>query len=219
MVGWQNFMSGMSGHLGIYPEGEAGPLHHHIWNHDLVLVVLAAVICLAGSWVTLQLFRRAAGVSGLQRAGWHILTAVAAGAAIWCTHFIAMLGFDPGVPFSFDPMLTIVSLIVAIVGAIAGFSLATSRAVKFAPIIGGGFIGLTTAAMHYTGMMGYTVQGIVTWNMPVLILSVVFSVVLAAVAVRLVLRAVTVRRQLAASGIFVCQSRSPPGRAKTTSLT
>lgn len=203
MVGLQNFMSGMSGHLGIYPAGEAGRLQGHIWNHDLGLVVLAAVICLAGSWVTLQLFRRAAGVSGLQRAGWHILTAVAAGAAIWCTHFIAMLGFDPGVPFSFDPMLTIVSLIVAIIGAVVGFSLATSRAVKFAPVLGGAFIGLTTAAMHYTGMMGYTVQGIVTWNMPVLILSVIISVVLAAIAVRLTLRAVAVRKQLIAAGIFV----------------
>ena len=203
MVGWQNFMSGFSGHLGIYPEGQVVPVHRHLWNHDLGLVVLAALICLAGSWVTLQLFRRAAGVSGLQRAGWHILTSVAAGAAIWCTHFIAMLGFDPGIAFSFDPMLTIVSLIVPIVGAIAGFALATSRAVKFAPLAGGAVIGLATAAMHYTGMMGYTIQGIVTWNMPVLVLSIVFSVVLAAIAVRLAIRAVTVRKQTMASGVFV----------------
>lgn len=193
----------MSGHAGVYAETGNRFLDHHIWHHDFGLVVLAAVICLAGSWVTLQLFRRAAGVSGLQRAGWHILTAVAAGAAIWCTHFIAMLGFDPGASFSFDPMLTIVSLIVAIVGAVSGFSLATVRGLRFAPWLGGGFVGLAIAAMHYTGMLGYSVSGIVTWDMPLLVLSLVFAVGLSAVAVRVAMKARTLRPQLSAVGIFV----------------
>lgn len=203
MATGQAKLSAMSGHSGIYPEAAKGLLDHHLWHHDIALVLLAAAMCVAGSWVTMQLFRRAAGVSGLQRAGWHILTAVAAGAAIWCTHFIAMLGFDPGISFTFDPMLTILSLIVAIVGAVSGFSLATSRVVKFAPVFGGAFIGLTTAAMHYTGMMGYSVQGIVTWNVPLLVPSVMFSVVLAAIAVPMAVRPRTLRKQMMAVGIFV----------------
>lgn len=203
MATGQAKLSAISGHSGIYPEAGKGLLDHHLWHHDIGLVLLAAAMCVAGSWVTMQLFRRAAGVSGLQRAGWHILTAVAAGAAIWCTHFIAMLGFDPGVSFTFDPMLTILSLIVAIVGAVSGFSLATSQVVKFAPVFGGAFVGLTTAAMHYTGMMGYSVQGIVTWNVPLLVLSVLFSVVLAAIAVPMAIRPRTLRKLLMAVGIFV----------------
>lgn len=193
----------MSAHGGVYAEGGRSLADHHIWQHDLGLVALAAVICLAGSWVTLQLFRRAGGVKGFQRAGWLVLTAVAAGAAIWCTHFIAMLGFDPGIPFAFDPMLTIVSLIVAIVGAVAGFSLATIRRLKAAPWVGGAFVGLAITAMHYTGMLGYAVQGIVTWNMTLLVLSIGFSVVLSAVAVGVARHARTLGRQLTAVGVFV----------------
>ena len=73
---------GLGGHAGIYPDSEERLLDHHIWNHDFPLVILAALICLAGSFVTLKLFRRAAGVGGLQRAGWLVLTSVAAGASI-----------------------------------------------------------------------------------------------------------------------------------------
>lgn len=192
----------VGGHYGIYPDGGDRPLHAHLWQHDIVLVGLAAAICLAGSWVTLQLLRRAAGVSGYQRIGWHILTAVAAGAEIWCTHFIAMLGFDPGVSFSFDPVLTILSLIVAIVGAVCGFALATYRW-RFAPVAGGALVGLAISAMHYTGMMGYSVNGIVTWNMPVLILSIMFAVVLSALAVPLAIRAYSAPKQWMAAGVFV----------------
>ncbi|KCZ83923.1 signaling protein N terminal repeat/GGDEF/EAL domain-containing protein [Hyphomonas hirschiana VP5] len=202
MTTYHGSLSVLSGHEGIHPAGRDGLFEHHIWHHDLGLVFLAALICLAGSWVTLQLFRRAAGVSGAQRVGWHILTAVAAGAAIWCTHFIAMLGFDPGVPFSFDPILTILSLIVAMIGAAAGFSFATAR-MKFAPLLGGAIVGLGTAAMHYTGMMGYSVQGIVTWNMPLLALSIIFSVFLSASAVHLMLRAANTRKQIIAAAFLV----------------
>lgn len=193
----------MSGHTGIVADDRSSFFDHHIWHHDFGLVVLAAVICLAGSWVTLKLFARAVRVSGLQRIGWHILTAVAAGSSIWCTHFIAMLGFDPGVPFAFDPILTIISLIVAVVGAVTGFSLATNRVIRLAPVLGGGFVGLAIAAMHYTGMMGYGVEGIVTWNMPVLVLSIVFSVVFSATAIRLSMTGRNARYQWAAIGSLV----------------
>ncbi|GAB5460415.1 MHYT domain-containing protein [Hoeflea alexandrii] len=91
-------------------------------KHNIWLVVVAAIVCAAGSWAIICLFERASRTTGMQRAGWHFLTAVAAGAAIWCTHFIAMLAYQPGAPVSFDPLMTIISLLVAIVGAGSGFS-------------------------------------------------------------------------------------------------
>lgn len=202
MVLGQTKPPGMSGHSGIYAADGPNPVAHLIL-HDPVLVILAAIVCVAGVWVTLKLFRRAASVSGMQRMGWNILTAVAAGAAIWCTHFIAMLGFEPGIAFSFDPILTIVSLIVAIIGSIAGFSLATSRRIPHAAAFGGAVLGLAIAAMHYTGMLGYSVNGIVTWSMPVLAVSILFAVVLSSLGLHLALRARTSRRFWAAIATMV----------------
>jgi NO-binding membrane sensor protein with MHYT domain len=91
-------------------------------KHNIWLVVVAALVCASGSWAIICLFERASRTTGMQRAGWHFLNAVAAGAAIWCTHFIAMLAYQPGTPVSFDPLMTIISLLVAIVGPARVFS-------------------------------------------------------------------------------------------------
>lgn len=151
-------------------------------KHNHWLVLLAALLCISGSWVTARLFDRAIKTYGGQRFGWYFLTALAAGVAIWCTHFIGMLGFDAGVPVSFDPFLTIVSLLIAMTGTTFGFLLAGSRLFPFTGLIGGGVVGLSIAAMHYTGMMAYRVQGIVTWDRHYLAASIIFSVVLAGAA-------------------------------------
>ncbi|AUC95259.1 bifunctional diguanylate cyclase/phosphodiesterase [Bradyrhizobium sp. SK17] len=158
-------------------------LTHNIW-----LVLIAALICAGGSWTVIRLFYRASNTQGAQRLGWHFLTAVAAGAAIWCTHFVAMLAFDPGVPVGFDPILTILSLLMAMAGTFAGFLLAATSSTQPIPAIGGGLVGLTISAMHYVGMMAYRVQGIVSWDMVYLDASIVLSVVLSGLALHFAMR-------------------------------
>ena len=158
------------------------------YEHNLWLVLLAGLICVAGSWVTAHVFWRATQTTGLQRAGWYFLTALAAGAAIWCTHFVAMLGFESGVPVSFDPVLTILSLIIAVIGSTIGFAVAGMKFSRFAPAIGGAFVGLAVAAMHYTGMAAYRVQGIVSWDLSYLIASIILAVVFATIATHIALR-------------------------------
>lgn len=157
-------------------------------EHNIWLVLVAAIVCASGSWAVICLFERAARTAGMQRAGWHFLTAVAAGAAIWCTHFIAMLAYQPGAPVSFDPVMTIVSLLIAIAGAGAGFIVAARGSSLFAPALGGAIAGMAIAVMHYTGMMAYRVQGIIEWDMGYLVTSIVLSVSLSALAIHMVVR-------------------------------
>ncbi|WP_321785479.1 putative bifunctional diguanylate cyclase/phosphodiesterase [Paraburkholderia sp. J94] len=153
-----------------------------VYKHNPWLVIVAVLICCGGSWVTARLVRRVFATRGLQRAGWQFLAAVTAAVAIWCTHFVAMLGFEPGVPVSFDPVLTIVSLLIALGGSFAAFAVAGSGFTRAAPAIGGALVGLSISLMHYTGMMAYRVQGIVAWNHTYLIASIVLSVVFGALA-------------------------------------
>ncbi len=128
-------------------------------EHNLWLVGLAAVTCLAGSTVTLQLWRRAIEATGRTWLDWCFLTAVTARASIWATHFVAMLGHRPGVPVTLDPALTIASVLVAIAGAGAGVGLPTS-AWPTMGLCGGGLVGLAVVAMHYMGRFAYRVEGI-----------------------------------------------------------
>ncbi|OJX80518.1 bifunctional diguanylate cyclase/phosphodiesterase [Mesorhizobium sp. 65-26] len=151
-------------------------------EHNLWLVLLAAVMCVTGCWVTMGLFERARKTLGLQMRGWLFLTAVAAGSSVWCTHFIAMLAYQPGVPITFDPFMTMLSLVFAITGAGAGLAMASNANHRFAPELGGAMVGLAVAAMHYTGMMAYHVAGIVDWDSVYVAASVVLSVVFSAAA-------------------------------------
>lgn len=94
-------------------------------EHDPWLVVLAATICLLGAWVSVRLCRRACAGFGHGRLGWVFLGAVAAGAAVWCTHFVAMLAYRPAAPVGYAAGPTAVSLLVAIVGAAVALTVAT----------------------------------------------------------------------------------------------
>ncbi|MBN3811569.1 EAL domain-containing protein [Paraburkholderia sp. Ac-20347] len=170
-----------------------------VYKHNLWLVIVAVLICGGGSWVTARLVRRVFATRGLQRAGWQFLASVTAAVAIWCTHFVAMLGFEPGVPVSFDPVLTIVSLLIALGGSFAAFAVAGSGFTRAAPAIGGALVGLAISLMHYTGMMAYRVQGIVSWNHTYLVASIVLSVVFGALALDRASRGVNVRADVGAA--------------------
>jgi diguanylate cyclase (GGDEF)-like protein len=157
-----------------------------VGQHNLWLVLLAATVCVAGSWVALRLLMRAADRRGVQRTGWVFLAAMAAGSSVWCTHFIAMLAYDVVAPVTFDPILTMQSLLIAIAGMGAGFYLALHGRVL--PEIGGAVAGLGVAAMHYAGMAAYHVDGIVTWDMNYVVASVAISAIVIALAVGIAVR-------------------------------
>ncbi|UWU26103.1 EAL domain-containing protein (plasmid) [Rhizobium sp. CB3060] len=157
--------------------------------HNPWLVILAALLCVSGSWVTARLFQRTSSAAGGQRYGWLFMTALAAGVAIWCTHFVAILGYDAHVPIDFDPILTVVSLFVAVLGSTFGFMVASDCRARFMPALGGAIVGLAVAAMHFAGMMAYRVQGIVSWNKSYLAVALVLSVVLSALSLHLGMRA------------------------------
>lgn len=114
-----------------------------------------------------------------------------------------MLAYNPGVPATFQPVLTMVSLLVAVAGSGLGFALATSGLTKFSQTLGGSVVGLAIAAMHYTGMLGYRVQGIIEWDETHLIASIALSVLLAAAATRSALRASSARDHLIAASLLV----------------
>jgi diguanylate cyclase (GGDEF)-like protein len=142
--------------------------------HDLWLVALAAIVCIGGGWVGLRLFRRARERHGRQRAGWTFLAAVATGASVWCTHFIAMLAYEVQAPVTFEPVLTMISLLVVIAGGTAAFAIANRKDIH-SLVAGGVLLGASVAGMHYSGMMAYRVDGLVTWDMPYVVASLVLA--------------------------------------------
>ncbi|MFW7269591.1 putative bifunctional diguanylate cyclase/phosphodiesterase [Gluconacetobacter sp. Hr-1-5] len=157
-------------------------------EHDLWIVLVAAFLCGVGSWVTARLFRRAMQTNGSQRVGWYVLTALATGVAIWCTHFIAMMGFRAGTSVTFDPFLTLLSLFICIVGSVLGFVAAGSKVIRWPSVVGGGLLGSSIAAMHYVGMMAFHVHGQVHWDLPYVVGSGILGPILAMAALHMALK-------------------------------
>lgn len=151
-------------------------------HHELLLLVLSALVCAAGSWVTAKIYRSSRTKRGGDALAWLSLTAVTAGVSIWGTHFIAMLGHVPGVAVSFDLYLTFISLSVAVIGAFLGFLLAGRAAFSLAPVLGGVVLGGAIAAMHYVGMVAYEVDGVIAWDETYVLASIVCALVLTPLA-------------------------------------
>ncbi|MFT9092010.1 MAG: EAL domain-containing protein [Gluconacetobacter sp.] len=170
-------------------------------EHDLRIVLVAAFLCGVGAWVTARLCRRAMQTNGSQRIGWYVLTALATGVAIWCTHFIAMMGFRSGAVVTFDPFLTLLSLFICIVGSVLGFIAAGSKAIRWPSVVGGGLLGFSIAAMHYVGMMAFHVQGQVHWDLLYVVESGILGPVLAMAALYMALKG-TARGTNAMAALF-----------------
>src|ERR1700749_4757226 len=151
-------------------------------DHNPWLVLLAAMVCIIGCFVTMRLLDRAIRTEGLQRTGWICQTAAAPGASVWCTHFVAILAYDPRTPVDFDPILTIGSLGVAIAGFGLAFGLVANGKRGWTTALGGAMVGFTVSAMHYVGMAAYHISGIVEWSAAYVAASVMLSVALAATA-------------------------------------
>ena len=122
-------------------------------DHYLIYPLLSCLVAVFGSWTALDLFRRARSHDGKVQAQWVGLSAVAMGVSIWSMHFVAMLGFDPGAPVSYDLGLTVLSLLLAVAGTAFAFIVCSApEAPRIRLFAGGAIMGLSIGGMHYLGM-------------------------------------------------------------------
>ncbi len=158
------------------------------YEHDYSYVVIAAIVCVMSSIMTVRLFDRAKRLPTESPLSWTILSGMAGGAAIWTTHFVAMLGFRIPMDHAFNPFLTLASLLIAIVFTAKGLHVAVTGADRFSSEGGGLIIGVGIVAMHFTGMAGLEVAGHIQWDWSLAALSVVFALVLGALTTHLLAR-------------------------------
>jgi diguanylate cyclase (GGDEF)-like protein len=151
------------------------------YEHDLSFVIVAAIVCIAGSAVTMLLFDKTRQMSS-DRLIWATLSGMAGGTAIWTTHFVAMLGFNPLIDHTYNPLLTIASLLFAIVFTAVGLIIASLRSDLRLVALGGGIIGAGIGVMHFTGMFGLNAAGHITWKVDLVVIAVLLGIVFGAAA-------------------------------------
>lgn len=157
-------------------------------DHNLWLVGLAAALCLLGSLIAVRLFQRLRYAEKGGRLAWTFMGAVATGATIWCTHFVAMIAYQPGVDVTYEPMMTAASLGVAISGSALALWFG-SRRMYFAAPLGGALFGVSVALMHYIGMDAFAVEAVIHWSQAYVVASLIGAVVFGSLAFEMARRA------------------------------
>lgn len=134
-----------------------GPIPDNLMvgTFDLKLVFISYIISIFASYVALSIAGslRSSVIDRLNYWKWLVSGALVMGMGIWTMHFIGMEAFVMHAPMEYDTLLTVFSLIIAIVAS--GFALFwVARAnVSWGRIfIGGVIMGLGIASMHYVGM-------------------------------------------------------------------
>jgi len=150
-------------------------------EHDMPLLLLAVAICLSGSVASVIVAGRARVAQNPVR--WTVLLGLCSGATAWSTHFVSMLAYQSGLPITYDPTLTIASLIAGILLMGVGCHLACKRRSRFTyRLLGGGIVGGGVVALHYVGMAGIRLQGALLFDPGYVVASVVLSTVIGAIA-------------------------------------
>ncbi|NHN86595.1 EAL domain-containing protein [Acetobacter musti] len=121
-------------------------------NYDPGMLIGALALCTMSMLIVSTMLCRAAIVGGTQRIKRLLLTAAVAGNGVWATHFLAMPSPGTSLEASYDPALTVLSMVVAFVIFFAawwierrtpGRSLSPLTALVMTAAVGG---------MHYIGI-------------------------------------------------------------------
>lgn len=124
-------------------------------TYQPVLVLLSIGVAILGSLTALALTALSDSEDSTTGQRTFALTSggLIMGATIWSMHFVAMMAVDFPVPVTYNLVETVGSISIAIIATGAGLYLASGRALGWLSIpLGGVFMGLGIAGMHYLGM-------------------------------------------------------------------
>jgi NO-binding membrane sensor protein with MHYT domain len=153
-------------------------------EYNLLLVLVSYAIAVFGSYVGLNLAIRVPSAKpGSDLYFWVALSSIALGGAIWSMHYIGMMAVDMKMPVTYDLGLTIVSMLLAVCFVAVGIIIVGRGESSMSKLIGGGVLtGLGVAAMHYAGMASMQMEATMSYNIPLMITSVVIAIVAAIAA-------------------------------------
>jgi signal transduction histidine kinase len=169
-------------------------------QHDLRLVVLAALLCLFACTTAMAMIARGRESAGRLQTFWLVMGGVVAGCGIWGLHFVAMLAYRSGLPVAYDVWRTALSVVIAASLCALGFRLALSPAGGAA---GGAITGAAISAMHYVGMAAVRMPAVAYWETSYVLASLVVGIAATALALHIAIQRNDIRGYAAGAGLFL----------------
>ena len=156
-------------------------------SFDPALVILSVAIAVFASYAALDVAGRVAAVKGrMATVGWLAFGSVAMGAGIWSMHFIGMLSFSLPCLVTYDPALTLASMVPGILASAVALHVISHPTVMARQLAWGGLLlGGGIGTMHYSGMAAMRMDALLRYDPVLFGVSILVAVILAVIALRM----------------------------------
>ena len=147
------------------------------------LVSLSLLVAVAVSFTALKLAGRVAEAGRSGARAWLIGGAASMGIGIWSMHFIGMLAYQAPIPLHYNVLMTLLSLLIAVLTSGFALGIASRRDSTLARLGASSVLmGAGICAMHYTGMAAIQVTPAIHYNPRWIALSMLIAVTASFVA-------------------------------------
>jgi PAS domain S-box-containing protein len=152
--------------------------------YDPWLVALSIIVASFSSWMGLQMAGQGARAASARLRNAALLTgSLALGSGVWAMHFIGMLAFNLCTPVSYDPGITLLSMLPSAAASFVALSLLGRQHMGWRPLlVGGVLVGAGIGAMHYSGMAAMRSALVLRYDPLIFGLSIIVAVALASLS-------------------------------------
>ncbi len=176
-----------------------------VGSYNSLLVFFSLTVAILASYTALDMAGRVATAQGSSSRWWLAGGACAMGTGIWSMHFVGMLAFSLPIPLGFDPAITLLSFVIAILSSAFALWVVCQKTLPWPRLgLASLVMGLGIAGMHYTGMAAMQMAPAIQYDPPLFVLSIVIAFIASGAALwiafnlRLNLPQVRLRRAVAA---------------------
>ena len=178
-------------------------------SYNLFLVAVSLAMAMFASYVSFDMARRVRTSQRDIGLAWWAAGSLVMGTGIWSMHFVGMQALELPIPIGYSQGLTFASWLAAMAASGIALELASRKRLDNLRILLGAMaMGGGITAMHYLGMAAMRMSPGITWDMPLVALSVLVSFLASTLALlifKLLRRVERPRRmgyQLAAAFVF-----------------
>ncbi|GKU84475.1 EAL domain-containing protein [Niallia sp. NCCP-28] len=146
-------------------------------HYSILLVVLSIIIAFLASYTAISLNERIISHSFFPRYIWLILASISMGTGIWSMHFIGMSALQLPVKMEYDPLLTAISILPAMLASFLAFFLVSfPKQTLLTYSLSGVIMGIGISFMHYLGMMAMKVEARYVYHFGYFVLSIIIAI-------------------------------------------
>ena len=159
----RQFKTLKNGHYHFFSVKDFPPSAEILANYDVFFVVASVVIAISASLISFVLSAKMSQTElQNERAFWSLASACFLGFGIWAMHFVGMLAYQLPLEVSYDPFITLLSVLPAILASIVVMSKLPHKANSL--LLRSLYMGLGIGSMHYIGMMAMQMNAIMAYD-------------------------------------------------------